>query len=73
MVSLVIIVLCSANIVIDYKRLKAVKENTKTYKAMCNKLTETQVKVDFYMKKDKTITIDEVVEEVAKKLKQASS
>lgn len=68
-IGVIVIVLCILNIVIEYIRLKAIRDNTRVYKEMRNKLTEAQVRIDFYMKKDKAITIGEVAEEVVKKLK----
>lgn len=72
-IGVIVIVLCILNIVIEYIRLKAIRDNTRVYKEMRNKLTEAQVRIDFYMKKDKAITIGEVAEEVVKKLKKANS
>lgn len=50
-IGVIVIVLCILNIVIEYIRLKAIRDNTRVYKEMRNKLTEAQVKIDFYMKK----------------------
>lgn len=64
------LVLCGISIIVDYKRLKAVQENTATYKELCDKVVEVKTNIDFYVKdkEEKSISVDEVVDDVYKRL-----
>lgn len=64
------LVLCGISIIVDYKRLKAVQENTATYKELWDKVVEVKTNIDFYVKdkKENSITVDEVVDDVYKRL-----
>lgn len=73
------LVLCGISIIVDYKRLKAVQENTATYKELCDKVVEVKTNIDFYVenKEENSMSIDDVANEVSKRLseriKQANS
>lgn len=73
------LVLCGISIIVDYKRLKAVQENTATYKELCDKVVEVKINIDSYVKnkEENSMTIDNVANEVSKRLseriKQANS
>lgn len=64
------LVLCGISIIVDYKRLKAVQENTATYKELCDKVVEVKINIDSYVKdkEENSITVDEVVDDVYKRL-----
>ena len=73
------LVLCGISIIVDYKRLKAVQENTATYKELCDKVVEVKTNIDVYVenKEENSMSIDDVANEVSKRLseriKQANS
>lgn len=66
------LILCTISIVVDYKRLKAVKENTATYKELCNKVVEVKLNIDSYVKdkEENSMTIDDIANEVSKRLSE---
>lgn len=67
---IIFLVLCAISIVVDYKRLKAVEENTATYKELCNKVVEVKTDIDFYVKdkEENSMTMNDIANEVSKRL-----
>ena len=71
-ISMLIVMLCVISIIVDIKRLKAVKENTKVYKKLEKQTIDFRTEVQIYVDEQNknSISFDELVEKVAEKLKE---